>query len=71
MIRSGRSIGRPRIIAFTIVNIVPFMPIPSAKAITAGKCEPTVFQQQPSGKSKVLRRCRPPTSFHAHRGNSP
>ena len=46
MIRSGPSIGRPRIIAFTIVNIVPFMPIPSANARTAGKVNRTSFNSR-------------------------
>ena len=69
MIRSGPSIGRPRIIAFTIVNIVPFMPIPSANARTAGKVN-RVLQQQTSGIPEILP-VSPPTSFHAHRGNSP
>ena len=46
MIRSGLSIGRPRIIAFTIVNIVPFMPIPSANARTAGNVNRRSFNSR-------------------------
>ena len=58
MIRSGLSIGRPRIIAFTIVNIVPFMPIPSANARTAGKVNQRSFN---SSRAANRRSC--PVSF--------